>query len=398
MHVSATSQPPADGRHVVDDDLKPFVGQLAELPVHVSARSQPPADGRHVVDDDLKPFVGHAAELPVHISATSQPPPDARHCVDDDLNPFPGQFAELPVQVSATSHGPPDARHSVDDERYPFGGQFAELPVHLSATSQPPPDARHWVDDDLNPFVGHAAELPVHISATSQPPPDARHWVEDDLKPLAGQAAELPVQVAATSHGPAGGRHSSVFGRKASWAQVGVPLLHSTTPLSHGAPVSQAAPHSRAVHAPRTQKGLDASMHWSLALHSVHDPSVSLQTMGAAQGSLLLGSHVPSAQASGPLQKTPSSQEPVFGACSQPVDVHRSSVQGLPSLQLAVSHVGPESPMAESTLASGCAPPSGLAPERGRAQDATKIKASANAVRRDVDQESKVIMEASPAV
>ena len=121
----------------------------------------------------------------------------------------------------------------------------------------------------------------------------------------------------------------------------------------------------------------------------------SLQTVGAMHGSALPDWQARSPQWSKPLQKMPSSHELPLATCSQPVAVHRSSVQRSPSLQPGGSQIGPESTTAESTLASGPAmPPSELVPARGRAQAAEKTSVSVHAQRHDGDQVSKV-MEAS---
>ena len=55
----------------------------------------------------------HAALDPVQFSATSQGPAAARQTVDDDAKPFAGQLGPVPVQFSATSHGPAEARQTV---------------------------------------------------------------------------------------------------------------------------------------------------------------------------------------------------------------------------------------------------------------------------------------------
>ena len=56
---------------------------------------------------------GHAALDPVQFSATSHGPAAARQTVDDDAKPFAGQLGPVPVQFSAGSHGPADARQTV---------------------------------------------------------------------------------------------------------------------------------------------------------------------------------------------------------------------------------------------------------------------------------------------
>lgn len=59
---------------------------------------------------------------------------------------------------------------------------------------------------------------------------------------------------------------------------------------------------------------------------------------------------VPSLHCSSVVQKSPSSHGATFGTCSQPDAPHRSSVQGLPSLQAVGSQVEPSG---SGTSASG---------------------------------------------
>jgi len=56
---------------------------------------------------------GQFAADPVQFSATSQAPADARHVVALETNPFDGHALAAPVQASATSHVPAAARHTV---------------------------------------------------------------------------------------------------------------------------------------------------------------------------------------------------------------------------------------------------------------------------------------------
>jgi len=67
----------------------------------------------HVVPFGLIVSEGHAALDPVQLSATSQDPAEARQTVDEEAKPFAGQVAPVPVQVSATSQGPDEARQTV---------------------------------------------------------------------------------------------------------------------------------------------------------------------------------------------------------------------------------------------------------------------------------------------
>jgi hypothetical protein len=55
---------------------------------------------------------GHATLLPSQFSATSQPPAVGRHSTVDGATASVGQVADDPVQLSATSQKSTDARHS----------------------------------------------------------------------------------------------------------------------------------------------------------------------------------------------------------------------------------------------------------------------------------------------
>jgi hypothetical protein len=59
-----------EARQTVPPETKPSAGQVVVLPVHCSTTSQPPADGRQVVDDGRKFGVHVAVEptLPVQVS------------------------------------------------------------------------------------------------------------------------------------------------------------------------------------------------------------------------------------------------------------------------------------------------------------------------------------------
>src|SRR5205814_245140 len=138
VHVSAMSQTPAAARQVApafpagcwqpsllpshssrlhgfpsDVQAVPAVsfasdGQAALDPVQFSARSQTPADARHTVLADAKPFAGHASLDPSHVSATSQSPATGRQTAL--LLASAEQPALEPVQLSARSQTPADAR------------------------------------------------------------------------------------------------------------------------------------------------------------------------------------------------------------------------------------------------------------------------------------------------
>jgi hypothetical protein len=123
-------------------------------------------------------FAGQAAPEPVQFSATSQTPAEGRHVTEFDAKALAGQVGLDPVQCSATSQTPADGRHTVEVERKPSGGQAADDPVQFSAASQTPPvAARQTTVLATKALAGQAAAEPEQFSATSQTPADGRHWV-----------------------------------------------------------------------------------------------------------------------------------------------------------------------------------------------------------------------------
>ena len=297
---SATSQSPADARHVVPLGLNASAGQPLLDPVQVSARSQSPAAARQMVPPlpagcwqalldpshsssvqgllsavqgvpaALFVSAGQFGAFPGHISAGSHSPAEARHCVKADRKPSAGQLVLEPVQFSTSSHGPAAARHTAP--ALPAGcWQLLLLPSHWSRLHGFP-SLVHAVPAGCFASAGHVVLEPVHVSATSHSPADARHvtpawpagcWqasfvpshsselhglpssvhaVPAALFASAGQLAADPVQFSAGSHSPADDRHVVVAGSKASAGQtVLVPVQLSAT--SHGpATARQVAP------------------------------------------------------------------------------------------------------------------------------------------------------------
>jgi hypothetical protein len=86
VHVSATSQVPADGRQTVVLGAKTSTHVLA-VPLQWSATSHDPALDTPVqaVVAEANASVGHTPEVPVHVSVTSHWPADARHVVPPAL-------------------------------------------------------------------------------------------------------------------------------------------------------------------------------------------------------------------------------------------------------------------------------------------------------------------------
>jgi hypothetical protein len=117
-------------------------GQLGPTPVQFSATSQPPADGRHTVVVGSRSFAGQLALTPVHVSAGSHAPALPLQTVTTLASVSAGHVAVLHVQFSATSHAPADGRHTVVAGTNAFAGHAVPEPSQLSATSQKPALAR----------------------------------------------------------------------------------------------------------------------------------------------------------------------------------------------------------------------------------------------------------------
>jgi len=110
--------------------------------VQVSATSQTPAEARHVIPFGTSTSVGHAALAPVQVSGTSHVGPEATG-LQTVVKNRGWHVAEAPSQVSDLSHGP------------------------LTVASQTTPSA-------IRVSEGHAASVPVHASAVSHAPAEGR--------------------------------------------------------------------------------------------------------------------------------------------------------------------------------------------------------------------------------
>ena len=163
---------------------KPSAGQEAELPLHVSVTSQMPAEPRQVVVEVRKTLAGQAPEVPVHVSARSQTPAEARHTVDEGASTLAGQVPEVPVQVSAGSQMPVPGRHwALENE---FAGQ--EPPLQVSGVSQTPAEARQR-------FALLAKPHPLK-SAPGSPSPRQTGSVQ--MLPSSSQVADPSLQLGIT--------------------------------------------------------------------------------------------------------------------------------------------------------------------------------------------------------
>jgi hypothetical protein len=65
-----------------------------------------------------------------------------------------------------------------------------------------------------------------------------------------GHTLEEPLQYSAGSHAPVDARHSVPTATKATATQTGLPLLQSTSPISHRFPVEHAAPGMQGAQVP----------------------------------------------------------------------------------------------------------------------------------------------------
>ena len=81
LQLSATSHAPAEDRQTAE--LFTSLGQFGPVPVQFSARSQIPAAERHTTVLAANPSFGHVALPPLHVSMTSQDPAELRQVVPD---------------------------------------------------------------------------------------------------------------------------------------------------------------------------------------------------------------------------------------------------------------------------------------------------------------------------
>src|SRR2546426_613309 len=223
---------PLFGSHSTLLGLKASAGQVALVPVHVSATSQSPADSRHTVPAFPAGCV-QALPLPSHTSRVHTLPSSV-HAVSAGFTASAGQLAPLPVQNSARSHSPVAARHSTLLGLKASAGQLALVPVHVSATSQSPAVARHTVPAFPAGWV-QLFPLPSHTSRV-QTLPSAVHAVSDDFLASAGQDALVPVQFSAMSHSPTAERQT--VAADSSWQVEEQQSPLAVLPSSHCSPAS----------------------------------------------------------------------------------------------------------------------------------------------------------------
>lgn len=134
------------------------MGQVLLVPVHDSATSQTPAEARHITVEDANASTGHALLVPVHDSATSQRPTEFRHVTVEDANPSAGHSKRVPSHVSATSQAPFGARHVAP----------AALGAHWPAPLQSPlpqPSSEHSASGSLAVVTGAQVPLALPVFA-----------------------------------------------------------------------------------------------------------------------------------------------------------------------------------------------------------------------------------------
>ncbi len=217
VQFSVASHSSTEARQTVVDDLNESTGHVVLVPVQTSATSQTPADGRHVVPALPAGWV-QALLDPSHTSVLHGLPSSVQVVPAGTLSSV-GHAALDPVQFSVRSHSPPDARQIVVLGSNPSAGHAPLVPVQLSATSQMPATGRHTVVLGWKTST-HELLVPVQWSAasSSHPPPCELpvQLVDDEAKTSAGQLPLVPVQVSSTSHWPADGRHTVLLDSKTS--------------------------------------------------------------------------------------------------------------------------------------------------------------------------------------
>jgi hypothetical protein len=120
---------------------KPLAGQTVLVPVHVSATSQTPAEARHVTPA-FPAGCWQSSFVPSH-SSVLHGLPSSVQLVPAGLFASAGQVGPLPGQLSAGSHAPAEPRHSVVVGSNASAGHVVLVPVQVSSTSQIPAETRH---------------------------------------------------------------------------------------------------------------------------------------------------------------------------------------------------------------------------------------------------------------
>src|SRR5438105_2917310 len=106
LQLSATSHAPADDRQTAV--LLASAGQSGPDPVQCSARSQTPAAERQTSVFEAKLSPGQVALPPLHVSMTSQEPAELRQVVPDDVKwQFESQHVPKEPFALPTSHCSP---------------------------------------------------------------------------------------------------------------------------------------------------------------------------------------------------------------------------------------------------------------------------------------------------
>src|SRR4029079_16607282 len=120
------------------EDAKPSAGQMVLAPVHVSATSQTPADARHSAAA-LPAGCWQVTFVPSHWSSEHGLPSDV-HAVPLGLLASAGHAAAgMPVQFSARSHSPAALRQVKPVPCTTSAGHVVLAPVQVSVGSQGSP-------------------------------------------------------------------------------------------------------------------------------------------------------------------------------------------------------------------------------------------------------------------
>ena len=200
-------------------------------PVHVSATSHPPAETRHV--------------------APALPAPDATHRGAPALQSTRPTSHGLPVLQLAPGEQPalqtPSPSQNPPLQSIPVGtnassGQAIESPVQTSAVSHDEACGRHIVPAALSASEGQAGEAPLQSSAASQGPVAARQ-TRPASRASEGQVRATPSQTSGASQTPTVSRQTTPRGAASTATQTPTPELQSTRPISQRLPVSQGRSH-----------------------------------------------------------------------------------------------------------------------------------------------------------
>jgi hypothetical protein len=128
-------------------EAKPSAGHEAEAPLQVSATSQTPADARHVFPD-VNESAGQLVDEPVQLSAVSQTPAEARQTVAALAKQLPADSLHVLPQIPPPAHGLPECTLHVP-------------PAHVSVPLQNTPSSQTLPSPPLQVLVSSLQD-PAH--------------------------------------------------------------------------------------------------------------------------------------------------------------------------------------------------------------------------------------------